>query len=241
MSLISEYLGHIPLTSGPNTHVHEAHCTSFSSSLLVTSFPPQQRTHRFYLTMELCSNIRSKTPSLLWLGLTWHPVEKPPADAVVGLQVLAVRGPVHVRDEAVGADALAHFLVPLHHAVDVHRVIIGTNGQMGPIRRILQLMDGLLPVLDVHHLRHISEGKQTNVIWANRAFSFSGVRLLLRIKYVRPVPSALCTHLTLRTVNEPSFIPSARWMPSVLTAAQRIGSSILQRAISAWSIRLHIL
>lgn len=30
-------------------------------------------------------------------------------------------------------------------------------------------------------------------------------------------------------------------MPSVLTAAQRMGSSMLQRAIRAWSIRLHIL
>lgn len=49
------------------------------------------------------------------------------------------------------------------------------------------------------------------------------------------------THLTLSTVKEPSFIPSARWMPSVLTAAQRMGSSMLQRAIKAWSIRLHIL
>jgi len=41
------------------------------------------------------------------------------------------------------------------------------------------------------------------------------------------------TNLTLRTVKDPSFMPSARWMPSVLTAAQRMGSSMLQRAISA--------
>ena len=53
-------------------------------------------------------------------GHTWRPVEEPPAAAVIGLQVLAVRRPVHMCDEAVGADALAHFLVPLHHTIDVH-------------------------------------------------------------------------------------------------------------------------
>lgn len=53
-------------------------------------------------------------------GLTWHPVEEPPAAAIIGLQEFAVRGPVHVCDEAVGADALADFLVPLHHAIDIH-------------------------------------------------------------------------------------------------------------------------
>ena len=41
------------------------------------------------------------------------------------------------------------------------------------------------------------------------------------------------TYLTLSTVNEPSFIPRARWIPSTVTAAQRTGSSILHLAISA--------
>lgn len=49
------------------------------------------------------------------------------------------------------------------------------------------------------------------------------------------------TYRTRSTVKEPSFIPRARWIPSVLTAAQRMGSSILHRAIKAWSIKLQIL
>lgn len=60
------------------------------------------------------------SPGNIDLVLTWHPVEKPPAAAIIGLQVFTVCRPVHVCNEAVGADAFAHFLVPLHHAVDVH-------------------------------------------------------------------------------------------------------------------------
>lgn len=45
--------------------------------------------------------------------------------------------------------------------------------------------------------------------------------------------SALISYLTLSTVNEPFFIPRARWIPSTFTAAQRIGSSILHLAIRA--------
>lgn len=66
-----------------------------------------------------------------------------------------------MRDEAAGADAFANFLVPLHHAIDVHRIIIRADRQMGPIRGVLQLVNGLLPVLDVDHLCHISGGKRS--------------------------------------------------------------------------------
>lgn len=66
-------------------------------------------------------------------------------------------------DEAVGSNALAHFLVSLHHTIDVHRVIIGADSQVGPIGGVLKLMDGLLPVFDVDHLCHISEGKQIHL------------------------------------------------------------------------------
>lgn len=93
--------------------------------------------------------------------LTWHPVEEPLSVAVIGLQILAVCGPVHVCDEASGANALSHLLVPLHHAVDVHRVIIGAHGQVSSVRRVLQLMDGLLPVLDVDHLCHVSVERES--------------------------------------------------------------------------------
>lgn len=64
-------------------------------------------------------------------------------------------------DEAAGADAFANFLVSLHHAVDVHGIIIRAHGQMGPVGGVLELMDGLLPVLDVDHLGHISGGKKS--------------------------------------------------------------------------------
>lgn len=67
-------------------------------------------------------------------------------------------------DEAGGANALTHFLVPLHHTIDIHRVIIWAYSQVGPIGGVLQLMDGLLPVLDVHHLSHVSGGKHRNVL-----------------------------------------------------------------------------
>lgn len=99
---------------------------------------------------------------MIWYHwLTRHPVEEPPAAAVIGLQDLAVRGPVHVCDEAAGADALAHFLVPLHHTINVHWIIIRTNCQVGPIGGILQLVDRLFPVFDVDHLCHVSEGQKS--------------------------------------------------------------------------------
>lgn len=97
-------------------------------------------------------------------ALTWHPVEEPSAAAVVGLKVFTVRGPVHVCDEAVGADALAHFFVPLHHTVDVHRVFIGADSQMGSIGGVLQFVDGLLPVFYVDHLRHIPGVSQNKLM-----------------------------------------------------------------------------
>lgn len=87
---------------------------------------------------------------------TWHPIEESPAAAIVRLQELAVCRPVHVCDEAVGADALSNFLVPLHNTINVHGVVIGADSQMGPIGGILELMDSLLPVLDVDHFGHIS-------------------------------------------------------------------------------------
>jgi len=40
-------------------------------------------------------------------------------------------------------------------------------------------------------------------------------------------------------MNEPSFIPSANCEPSGLKDTLRTASSILQRAIKAWSARLH--
>ena len=95
-------------------------------------------------------------PSWWSAVLTWHSVEQPLATAVVGVQVLAVGGPVHVRDEAAGAHALPHLLVALHHAVDVHRVVVGAHGQVAPVGGVLQLVDGLFAIFDVHDLSHVS-------------------------------------------------------------------------------------
>lgn len=92
-------------------------------------------------------------------GLTWHPVEEPSAAAVIRLQVFAVRRPVHVCDEAVRGNALAHFLVPLHHSIDVHCVLIRADSQVSPIGGVLQLMNSLLPVLDVYHFCHVPKKK----------------------------------------------------------------------------------
>lgn len=47
------------------------------------------------------------------------------------------------------------------------------------------------------------------------------------------------SHLTRRTMKDPSFIPSANCDPSGLKDTLRTASSILQRAIKAWSARLH--
>lgn len=47
------------------------------------------------------------------------------------------------------------------------------------------------------------------------------------------------SHRTRRTMKEPSFIPSANCDPSGLKDTLRTASSILQRAIKAWSARLH--
>lgn len=49
------------------------------------------------------------------------------------------------------------------------------------------------------------------------------------------------SYLTLRTMKEPSFIPSANCDPSGLKDTLRTASSMLQRAIKAWSARLHSL
>lgn len=42
-------------------------------------------------------------------------------------------------------------------------------------------------------------------------------------------------------MKEPSFMPRANWDPSGLKATLRTASSMLQRAIKAWSARLHSL
>ena len=90
--------------------------------------------------------------------VTGHAVEEALASSVVGLQEAAVHGPVQVGDEGGGAAALAHLLVALAHGVQVHRAVVGAHRQVGAVRGELQLVDGLLPVLDVHHLCHVSAG-----------------------------------------------------------------------------------
>lgn len=52
---------------------------------------------------------------------------------------------------------------------------------------------------------------------------------------------SISTCLTRRTMKEPSFMPRANWDPSGLKATLRTASSMLQRAIKAWSARLHSL
>lgn len=49
------------------------------------------------------------------------------------------------------------------------------------------------------------------------------------------------SHLTRRTVKDPSFIPSASCEPSLLKETLRTDSSMLQRASRVWSGRLHSL
>lgn len=83
---------------------------------------------------------------------------------------------------------------------------------MGPIGGILQLMDGLLPVLDVDHLCHISGGKKSlneelRGTQNDEALHLSGHLQSIKISNLA---FESCTYLTLRTVKEPSFIPSAR-------------------------------
>lgn len=56
---------------------------------------------------------------------------------------------------------------------------------------------------------------------------------IISLRKITVSVSTLIPYLTLSTVNEPSFIPRARWIPSTFTAAQRIGSSILHLAINA--------
>lgn len=51
----------------------------------------------------------------------------------------------------------------------------------------------------------------------------------------------ISTCLTRRTMKDPSFMPSANCDPSGLKATLRTASSMLQRAIKAWSARLHSL
>lgn len=88
-------------------------------------------------------------------SLTWHPVEEAFSRTVVALEELAVDGPVQVGDEAGGLVALAHFLVALRHSIYIHQAVIGAHGQVAAIRRELHLMDHLLPVFNVHDLRHV--------------------------------------------------------------------------------------
>ena len=40
MSLVCEYLGHVPAVSGPNTHVHVSHWIAWISSFDVSCLPP---------------------------------------------------------------------------------------------------------------------------------------------------------------------------------------------------------
>lgn len=47
------------------------------------------------------------------------------------------------------------------------------------------------------------------------------------------------SHLILSTVKDPSFMPRASWAPSTLKDTLRTASSMLQRAMRAWSTRLH--
>lgn len=49
------------------------------------------------------------------------------------------------------------------------------------------------------------------------------------------------SYLTRSTVKEPSFMPKASCDPSLLKATLRMASSMLQRAMRAWSTRLHSL
>lgn len=90
-------------------------------------------------------------------GDTWHPVEEPLSGAIVGLQEATVHWPVQVCDEGGGAAALAHLLVALGDSIDIHQPVVWSHRQEGAIWRKLQLMDHLLPVLDVHDLRHVPE------------------------------------------------------------------------------------
>lgn len=58
-------------------------------------------------------------------------------------------------DEGGGAAALSHLLEALSNGVDVHQAVVRAYRQEGAIWRELQLMDDLLPVLNMHNLGHV--------------------------------------------------------------------------------------
>lgn len=89
---------------------------------------------------------------------TWHLVEEPLSSTIVSLQELAVHRPVNVGDETGGFVALPNFFVSLGDSIDVHGPIVGAHSQVGAVRGKLHLVDHLLAVLDVNHLRHVPAG-----------------------------------------------------------------------------------
>lgn len=91
-----------------------------------------------------------------FISLTWHPVEDSFSGSVIGLQESTVHRPVQMSYEAGGFVAFSNFLISLGHGVDIHKPIIRAHGQIRAIGWELQLMNDLLSVLDVDHLRHVS-------------------------------------------------------------------------------------
>lgn len=90
------------------------------------------------------------------IGLTWHPVEDSFSSSVIALQESTVHRPVQVSYEAGGFVAFSNFFISLGHGIDVHKPIVGAHGQIRAVGRKLELMNDLLSVLDVDHLRHVS-------------------------------------------------------------------------------------
>lgn len=50
-----------------------------------------------------------------------------------------------------------YLLISLGDSVDVHKPVVGADGEVRSIWGKLHLVDHLLPVFDVNDLRHVSE------------------------------------------------------------------------------------
>ena len=141
---------------------------------------------------------------------TGHAVEEPPAGAVVGLQVLAVGGPVHVCDTAGGAQALAHLLVALHHAVHVHRVLIGSHRHIlandSPAATVLCLSVSLRPdwSLTCHSLLVRGNCRPMTTLPSTLLSTYSPPRSTMATSCLIPAPGHLCVCQQEATVPSPS-------------------------------------
>lgn len=76
-------------------------------------------------------------------------------------------------DEAGATTTRPQQFVPLLRGVNVHKVVVGGDSKVLPARRELHLMDHLLPVLQVDHLRQISGNIKHSQVTIIYKYTFS--------------------------------------------------------------------